>query len=155
MAGLNHLTIIITLAAAILISLSSHPHTATATAADVDDDVEYYVLDNPTTTRFRSRSLFLNERIRKGMRCSPGGGNICDGVPANNGTSLLYCCKNNCRNVRQDENNCGACGNKCGFGRSCCNGACISLAYDADNCGECNQRCSPGQKCEYGSCGYA
>ncbi|CAI0441112.1 unnamed protein product [Linum tenue] len=144
MSRLNYLTIIIiTLAAAAAIS-----------AAADDDGEEYYILDNPTTM-FRSRSLFLNERIRKGMRCSPGGGNICDGVPANNGTALLRCCKNHCRNVVQDENNCGACGDKCGFGLHCCDGACVSFASSASHCGECNRRCSSGLKCEYGSCGYA
>ncbi|CAN0891269.1 Protein GRIM REAPER [Linum grandiflorum] len=100
-------------------------------------------------------SLFLKDKIRKGMKCYPGSSNICNGASANNGTALLYCCKNNCRNVIQDVNNCGSCGTRCGFGLRCCKGACISVAYDPNHCGECNQKCSPGQKCEYGSCGYA
>ncbi|CAN1845490.1 Protein GRIM REAPER [Linum perenne] len=139
---------IITLTAAILLTLLP-------TSTPYDND-EYYILDNPTPTRSRpSMSLFLKDKIRKGMKCNHDNTNICNGVSANNGTAMLYCCKNNCRNVIQDVNNCGSCGNKCGFGLRCCKGACISVAYDPNHCGECNQQCSPGQKCEYGSCGYA
>ncbi|KAJ0101927.1 hypothetical protein Patl1_04683 [Pistacia atlantica] len=93
--------------------------------------------------------------IKKGTHCDPEHKNICNGVSANNGTSLLYCCKTHCRNVLGDMNNCGRCGVKCKFGERCCNGSCISVVYNDNHCGKCNKKCPYGVKCDYGSCGYA
>ncbi|URE35350.1 Stigma-specific protein, Stig1 [Musa troglodytarum] len=100
-------------------------------------------------------SRFLAQGVKKGDRCDPVANNVCSGVQAKDGTQLLYCCKNHCRNVLSDRNNCGACGVRCGFGQLCCKGKCTAVAYDVDNCGNCGTVCQPGLRCEYGSCGYA
>ncbi|XP_044482876.1 protein GRIM REAPER [Mangifera indica] len=124
--------------------------------ADADDN-EVYVLDNPVPN-FRSRSRMLTQGsnvIKKGTHCDPEHKNICDGVSANKGTSLLYCCKTHCRNILSDMNNCGRCGVKCKFGERCCNGRCTSVVYNDNHCGKCNRKCPFGVKCEFGSCGYA
>ncbi|URE35351.1 Stigma-specific protein, Stig1 [Musa troglodytarum] len=103
----------------------------------------------------RAGSRFLAQGVKKGDRCDPVANNVCSGVQAKDGTQLLYCCKNHCRNVLSDRNNCGACGVRCGFGQLCCKGKCTAVAYDVDNCGNCGTVCQPGLRCEYGSCGYA
>ncbi|KAJ8471925.1 hypothetical protein OPV22_026268 [Ensete ventricosum] len=103
----------------------------------------------------RAGSRFL-AAPRKGDRCDPVRSNMCPGIRSKDGTQLLfYCCKNHCRNVLSDRNNCGFCGNKCGFGQLCCSGKCTAVAYDVNNCGQCGTACPPGLRCEYGSCGYA
>ncbi|GMH05638.1 hypothetical protein Nepgr_007478 [Nepenthes gracilis] len=110
----------------------------------------------PTSTSSRkSRSLFLKKIVKKGARCHPITNNICNGILENNGTTLLYCCKNHCRNILADKNNCGRCGHKCKHGMLCCHGSCTNVAYNATHCGKCDHSCSPGIKCEFGSCGYA
>ena len=124
------------------------------TSTDDQDDDEVYVLDN-LVPNFRSRSRFLaSMMIKKGAHCDPGR-NICNGVSANNGTSLLYCCKTHCRNVFSDRNNCGRCRNKCKFGQLCCQGRCTDIAYNDNHCGKCKKKCPSGIKCEFGTCGYA
>ncbi|KAJ9153578.1 hypothetical protein P3X46_027005 [Hevea brasiliensis] len=128
-------------------------HTQKSLSTDIEDDEEY-VLDTPLPN-LRSRSRFLARVIKKGAHCNPSTYNICNGVSANNGTSLLQCCKTHCRNVLGDENNCGHCGNKCSFGKLCCQGSCVSVANNNDHCGKCNKICAPGTSCSYGSCGYA
>lgn len=136
-----------------LLLIFSHPHVALLTDTAEDDD-GFYVLDEPLPN-LRSRSRFLASVIKKGTHCDPINNNVCNGISANNGTSLLYCCKTHCRNVLRDRNNCGACGQKCKLGELCCNGTCINIAYSTDNCGKCNNKCLPGLKCQYGTCGYA
>ncbi|KDP20237.1 hypothetical protein JCGZ_08636 [Jatropha curcas] len=147
--SLLKLTTILSVLLLLLVSF----HTQKSLAAESEDDEEY-ILDTPLPN-FRSRSSFLARVIRKGTRCNALSSNICNGVYANNGTSLLYCCKSHCRNVLGDQNNCGECGSKCKFGERCCHGSCISVAYDANNCGGCNKKCPPGVPCNYGVCGYA
>ncbi|KAL5804541.1 hypothetical protein ACOSQ3_031341 [Xanthoceras sorbifolium] len=121
---------------------------------DTDQDDEVYVLDNPAPS-FRSRSRFLASIIKKGTHCDPDHRSICNGVSANNGTSLLYCCKTHCRNVLSDRNNCGRCGNKCKYGELCCQGTCTYVANNVNHCGKCNKKCPSGLKCDFGTCGYA
>ncbi|RWW21017.1 hypothetical protein GW17_00014841 [Ensete ventricosum] len=104
--------------------------------------------------RARSR-LLAQEAVKKGDRCDPATNNRCSGLQPKYSTQLLYCCKNHCRNVLSDRNNCGACGVRCGFGQLCCKGKCTAVAYDLNNCGKCGTVCQPGLRCEYGSCGYA
>ncbi|RRT85559.1 hypothetical protein B296_00005213 [Ensete ventricosum] len=99
----------------------------------------------------RAGSRFLAQGAKKGDRCDPVASNACSGVQAKDGTQLLYCCKNHCRNVLSDRNNCGACGVRCGFGQLCCKGKCTAVAYDVNNCGKCGAVCQPGLRCEYGS----
>ncbi|KAM7250620.1 hypothetical protein ACFE04_022503 [Oxalis oulophora] len=125
-----------------------------------EDDVEEYILDNPLTvpSNLRTHSRFLTTskivKIKKGARCNYSY-NICNGVPANNGTSLLNCCKNHCRNILRDENNCGSCGHKCKFGQRCCGRVCMDVTSNDNHCGKCERKCATGVKCELGSCGYA
>ncbi|KAJ8755101.1 hypothetical protein K2173_016812 [Erythroxylum novogranatense] len=140
----------------LLIPLLLLLHAQMALSTDIEDYEEYF-LDTQNLPHFRSRSRFLAglNRIKKGAYCNARGYNICNGVPANNGTSLLYCCKKHCRNVIRDENNCGKCGKKCKFSEHCCNGRCINAMKDQNNCSKCNHKCGRGLKCEYGSCGYA
>ncbi|TQE04919.1 hypothetical protein C1H46_009390 [Malus baccata] len=122
-------------------------------SSELEDNDEVYVIDSPNPN-FRSRSKFLASIIKKGAQCNPIK-NICNGISANKGTGILYCCKKHCRNVLSDKNNCGKCGNKCKFGMRCCNGTCMNTTSDANNCGKCGKKCKYGVKCEYGYCGYA
>jgi hypothetical protein len=137
----------------ILILLSLHSHSAFSNDTQDDED-DQYVVDSPLAN-LRSRSRFLATVIKKGMRCDPIAHNVCNGISANNGASLLRCCKTHCRNVLGDKNNCGQCGNKCKQGQRCCSGTCVDTAHNVKHCGECNKKCARGHKCEFGYCGYA
>lgn len=124
--------------------------------SDEDDEEIEYVLDTPfVNTRLRSRFLADKTVVKKGTTCSQSNTDVCNGVSANNGTSLLFCCKTHCRNVLGDRNNCGQCGRKCAFGQRCCGGTCTNVLNNTTNCGKCKKRCSLGVKCENGICGYA
>ncbi|XP_060190948.1 protein GRIM REAPER [Lycium barbarum] len=118
---------------------------------DINDD-EYYTLDTPFSNL---RTKYPVTKIRKGASCDAQSNNICDGVSANNGTSMLYCCKKHCRNILGDMNNCGQCQKKCKFGQRCCGGVCTDVVYNPLHCGKCNKACLPGVKCDFGYCGYA
>ncbi|OWM88652.1 protein GRIM REAPER [Punica granatum] len=148
------LTILLSLILPFLVVAQS-PFASWMTEPDEED--QFYVLDNPSLqpANLRSRSRFLLSVIKKGTSCNAVTKNICNGVQANNGTSLLYCCKKHCRNILGDRNNCGRCGQKCSFGELCCNGVCTSVAYNPYNCGKCNKKCAAGVSCNYGVCGYA
>lgn len=90
------------------------------------------------------------------------------------------CCNNQCADLMNDENNCGACGTACAAGthcvggrclcvaeggqgvvcaagRTCCNGTCAALDTDATNCGKCGNDCTAQgtsqEACTGGSCG--
>ena len=126
-------------------------------SVDEDGDEEY-VLDSPVPSPGRSRSdRLLASVIKKGTRCDATRPryNVCNGVAANKGKSLLYCCKKHCRNVLGDRNNCGRCGRKCGFGQRCCGGRCTAVLFSPNHCGKCERRCKRGVACENGVCGYA
>ncbi|XVF78530.1 hypothetical protein PTKIN_Ptkin14bG0141300 [Pterospermum kingtungense] len=157
----NILKVIAILSLTISLLLSLYPQ-ATFSFEIEDDDEEDYLLDNPLIIpNLRSRSRFLSttmkkDKIKKGAHCDSNSyHNICNGVSANNGTSLLYCCKKHCRNVLRDWNNCGQCGHRCKFGQRCCGGVCTDVVFNANHCGKCDKKCSPGVKCEFGYCGYA
>lgn len=136
------------------ILLLLHTHiTLSFELGDTEED-EDYVLDTPLPYH-GMRSRFLANIIKKGTRCDPISNNICNGISANNGTSLLFCCKKHCRNILRDKNNCGRCGHKCRFGELCCNGKCTNGANNVNHCGKCERKCLPGVKCEFGFCGYA
>ncbi|CAN4104191.1 unnamed protein product [Withania somnifera] len=117
-----------------------------------NNDNEYYTLDMPFSNLNNGKKL---TKIKKGASCDANRNNICNGVSANNGTSMLYCCKKHCRNVLGDMNNCGQCQKKCKFGQRCCGGVCTNVVYNPLHCGKCNKACLPGVPCEYGYCGYA
>lgn len=74
-------------------------------------------------------------------------------------------CNGICRDIKNDRNNCGACGNVCPPGVSCVNGACgcppgqitcsgkcTSTNVDPKNCGACGIVCGTGQICQDGRC---
>ncbi|KAJ4842595.1 hypothetical protein Tsubulata_029711 [Turnera subulata] len=150
-SSLLKLTTILSLVIPIVLALTQ----AQVTPWTETEDEDEYVLDTPAAN-FISRSRFLRSVVKKGAHCSTDPyHNICNGVLANNGTSLLQCCKGHCRNVLGDKNNCGQCGRKCTFGQACCGGKCVVISNNPYNCGKCNRQCAPGQKCEYGTCGYA
>ncbi|XP_062087162.1 protein GRIM REAPER-like [Humulus lupulus] len=124
--------------------------------SDDDDEEDFYVLDKAPQTNVRSSSRFLASYIiKKGTQCHPKNYNVCNGVPANKGKSILYCCKTHCRNVLGDRNNCGRCGHKCKFDERCCNGRCTEVLINTKNCGKCGKRCKAGVACDNGYCGYA
>ena len=125
----------------------------TAFSNDIEEDEEYIV--DTQLSNLRSRSRFLASVIKRGAHCNPISYNVCNGVSANKGKSILHCCKTHCRDVLGDKNNCGVCGNKCKQGLRCCNGKCTDTFYNVNHCGKCNKECQNGVKCEYGYCGYA
>ncbi|KAB2086476.1 hypothetical protein ERO13_A04G031920v2 [Gossypium hirsutum] len=158
----NTLNLIAILSLTITILLSLYPQPAFSFQMEDFDGEEEYVLDHPVIIpNLRSRSRFLKtsptkDKIRKGADCDPHPSlNICKGISANNGTSLLYCCKTHCRNVLSDRNNCGKCGNRCKFGQRCCGGVCTNVANNVNHCGKCGNQCSSGVQCDNGFCGYA
>ena len=102
------------------------------------------------------------------LKCSPGFAD-CDLVT-----------ENGCETPLVDNDNCGACGNKCQDGQRCgqnlqgvvmcmcpagqtfcgacvgesCFGGCYDLTSDKDNCGACGVRCSPGVQRGIEACVY-
>ena len=93
--------------------------------------------------------------------------------PADEDTRGVACCPNHtdccwtgCTDTRNDDDNCGACGQPCGDGAVCVNRACICLdgrthcdgecrdtTSDPNYCGDCDTYCAPGQVCRQGRCG--
>ncbi|KAF5189608.1 Stigma-specific protein stig1 [Thalictrum thalictroides] len=130
-------------------------HSCSAFETDIEDGEVYLVDTQSLGFSIQAQSRYQPKKVKKGARCDAITNNICNGISVNNGTGLLQCCKKHCRNVLGDRNNCGTCGQKCGFGKLCCKGKCINVAYNVDHCGKCNVKCSSGLKCEYGTCGYA
>ncbi|XP_008795209.2 protein GRIM REAPER-like [Phoenix dactylifera] len=135
----------------VIVSTIAQCHIASA----MEDSHGSVMTDHFLGLNSRSGGRFLAENVKKGEQCDPVTNNICSGTGAKDGTQLLDCCKNHCRDVLGDRNNCGICGNKCKFGQLCCSGKCTAVAYDVENCGKCGKVCNPGVRCEYGSCGYA
>ncbi|XP_004488726.1 uncharacterized protein [Cicer arietinum] len=121
---------------------------------DDEDEEEFYVVDT-SSQHHGSRSRFLANIIKKGKQCNLESNNVCNGVKANKGRDLLFCCKKHCRNVLSDKNNCGVCGQKCNQGQRCCNGVCTNVLSNVHHCGKCNNECSAGHLCGNGFCGYA
>jgi hypothetical protein len=78
-------------------------------------------------------------------------------------------CEGVCRDLMNDQYNCGSCGSPCGDGQVCfggdcvtdcpdgyteCSGVCRNLANDPSNCGTCGTLCAPGEVCLSGSCEF-
>ncbi|KAI4322950.1 hypothetical protein L6164_022596 [Bauhinia variegata] len=127
---------------------------ALQSAFSIEDD-EHDTFGIIPWPRLGSRSRFLATIAKQGARCDPVGTNICNGVSANKGTQLLYCCKKKCVDALGDMNNCGQCGQKCKLGQRCCSGTCTNILSNVNNCGKCNKKCKPGIPCHIGFCGYA
>lgn len=77
-------------------------------------------------------------------------------------------CNGQCKDVRIDHANCGACANvcppgtrceqgacvtTCGSGLEACGDDCVNLMSDPANCGACANACPPGDPCTNGVCG--
>ncbi|XP_061350947.1 protein GRIM REAPER-like [Gastrolobium bilobum] len=140
----------------ILLALHSSKYvSSTNIDHDIEDEDELeYVLDTPLP-HLGPRSRFLASIIKKGTQCDHETHNICNGVRANKGNDLLFCCKKHFRNVLSDKNNCGVCEHKCKEGERCCGGVCTHVLSNVHHCGKCNKKCSPGDLCENGICNYA
>ncbi|XP_073148068.1 protein GRIM REAPER [Henckelia pumila] len=152
--------LVVILSLFIFLILNLHFQNASSLEDEENDDVEEYVLDSPLGgNRLSTRSRFLvatsNKVLKKGASCdAKNNPNVCNGVSANKGTGLLYCCKKHCRDVLSDWNNCGACGRRCQQWERCCGGVCTNVRTSTDNCGKCNRKCG-GVTCDFGVCGYA
>ncbi|XP_073295987.1 protein GRIM REAPER [Primulina huaijiensis] len=151
---------ILTISLSIFLLLTLH-FPSVSSLEDEENDDEEYVLDSPFVgNQLSTRSRFLIASsikvLKKGASCNAKTKpNVCNGVSANKGTGLLYCCKKHCRNVLGDRNNCGVCGRKCQQWQRCCGGVCTNVMTNKNNCGKCNKKCSRGITCDYGVCGYA
>lgn len=153
------LTTILSLIMPLIITfLALNSQLAFSNDIEEEDEDQLYVVDSPLMANINlrsSRSRFLASVIKKGAQCHPITNNVCNGIPANNRTSLLYCCKKHCRNILGDRNNCGQCGRKCKQGQRCCNRICTDITRSVNHCGKCHKKCAKGVKCEQGFCGYA
>ena len=67
-------------------------------------------------------------------------------------TKCDTCYNYSCRNVTNDDNNCGGCDIKCSSGTKCCGTACRNLQTDNNNCGSCGTVCTGGKTCQAGAC---
>jgi hypothetical protein len=103
-----------------------------------------------------------------GMGCSSTGSCTCGGTDC--AAPRVCCGGTECRDVRSDNDNCGACGRRCAAGLTCRNGACTcagaicstgdtccstgcaNLQNDVRNCGACGKSCQPGEICANGRC---
>ncbi|CAK8535095.1 unnamed protein product [Lathyrus sativus] len=150
------LTIILSILISLSLSVSSNDDDKNHHDIDEDEEAqEFYIVDTPLQHDGSSRSRFLASIIKKGKQCNLESNNICNGVRANKGKDLLFCCKKHCRNVLSDKNNCNECGHKCKQGERCCNGVCTNVLSNVHHCGKCKKECSSGDPCENGFCGYA
>ncbi|KAK2369438.1 Stigma-specific Stig1 family protein [Trifolium repens] len=150
------LTIILSILISLALFVSSNDDDINHHDMEEEDEEEqdFYVVDTPLQNQ-RSRSRFLASIIKKGTHCDRETNNICNGVRANKGKDLLFCCKKHCRNILSDKNNCNVCGHKCKQGEKCCNGICTNVMSNVNHCGKCKKECSNGDPCGNGFCGYA
>jgi hypothetical protein len=112
-----------------------------------------------------------------GSTCLLGTGQQCANADECAGQFGLFgdCCDGTCRNLHNDVNNCGECGNvcpspaianaialcdsgqcttACTAGFTLCGGGCVPLATDEANCGACGSACDPARTCCNGSCRF-
>jgi hypothetical protein len=122
--------------------------------------------------------------------CRPVGGkckrdrNCCEGEVCTKGRCKCAPGRKDCdgdkrceTDVKNDDDNCGACGNACPFDQECregqcvcrggdpfcngvccegrdgcCDGVCRDFDFDPTNCGDCGVTCPAGQVCDTGKC---
>ncbi|KAJ7525016.1 hypothetical protein O6H91_17G032500 [Diphasiastrum complanatum] len=116
-----------------------------------------------TGTQYRDRSTlpahsnFVKSQYSRNVKFQIG---ICGQHPSicndtvKSGGSITCCFGIYCKDLSTDRNNCGRCGNFCGFGLTCCNGSCINLFRNKHHCGNCETACFGNAECEFGLCGY-
>ena len=117
----------------------------------------------------RNGAVTLDNNLIRSDLCkvTEGGGGGSDG-----GVAALSCClgavecNGACVNLKNDANNCGACGTRCAANQECNTGACTpcskndtqctdqcaDLQSDPFNCGACGKVCGASQSCTAGSC---
>ncbi|KAI3854224.1 hypothetical protein MKW98_024647 [Papaver atlanticum] len=141
----------------LIVSLFLFLHSSTAYKPEDNDiaDGEEYEVDYPFPDDPKGKPRGPKQKIKKGEKCYPWRGNICNGIKVNDGAGILQCCRKQCVNLLADPNNCGGCGKTCGFGQQCCAGFCTNVISNAKHCGTCFNQCSPATKCDIGLCGYA
>ncbi|BEI82892.1 hypothetical protein CcaverHIS002_0307600 [Cutaneotrichosporon cavernicola] len=77
-------------------------------------------------------------------------------------------CDGSCRNIQNDNENCGRCRVMCADGQNCVDGTCtpkttcpqdycggvgcVNKQNDNRHCGKCNNKCEPGKNCWNGVC---
>ncbi|KAJ7518442.1 hypothetical protein O6H91_21G069100 [Diphasiastrum complanatum] len=79
---------------------------------------------------------------------------VCKDPVKNPGGGTTCCFSRFCSDLSVDRNNCGSCGNSCGYGINCCNGSCVNLFNNKNHCGNCQTPCFGNAQCEFGMCGY-
>ncbi len=62
-----------------------------------------------------------------------------------------YCCQGDCLSIATQDMAACNCSNTCGD-RSCCDTTCLDLRNDPDNCGACGLKCSRNDSCSNGVC---
>lgn len=102
-----------------------------------------------------------------GFGCAGGGCRPLFGTDAAPCNPPSLQCGANCSDIRNDNLNCGRCGNNCAVDRACfngmclpvcapgqlrCNGACVDVQRDDNNCGGCGRVCGGGEHCVMGAC---
>ncbi|CAH8383591.1 unnamed protein product [Eruca vesicaria subsp. sativa] len=139
--------------------------TVTTTTTKTNPTTETFALKDPfkdlTSLKIRP-SRFLAQTDGKGQgpkAQNPNAANTCkrdsEICSSTGAKSTLTCCNKKCMDLSTDNQNCGACKNKCPYGTTCCGGKCVSLNYDNDHCGWCNHRCKRNTHCFLGLCDYA
>jgi len=92
-----------------------------------------------------------------------GGGGGRDGSAGDSGHEGCVLCGDTFVDLQTDRDNCGACGEACGWDSQCvagscscaattCGKICVKLDQNPDNCGACGQACPANQWCDQGSC---
>ncbi|KAJ7296906.1 hypothetical protein O6H91_07G128700 [Diphasiastrum complanatum] len=106
-----------------------------------------------------AHSNFVKSQYSRDMKVQVGAScgsdpNFCADPKKNPKGGSTCCFKKSCRDLHNDRNNCGLCGNSCGYGLTCCSGKCVNLFDNNNNCGNCGTACVGRAQCEFGLCGY-
>ncbi|KAF8401462.1 hypothetical protein HHK36_012401 [Tetracentron sinense] len=106
--------------------------------------------DSPTHLNFFRAALQGRHRI---LSCAKDP-TVCLDREKNPWGGSTCCYQKFCKDITNDPNHCGACGQTCAHGFLCCGGQCVDIRNDPGNCGSCYEEC-PGQlKCSFAMCDY-
>ncbi|MDX9719152.1 MAG: hypothetical protein RBU37_00285 [Myxococcota bacterium] len=95
------------------------------------------------------------EHCGPGCRMCPDPNMVCEYDLCRCPAELPNNCDGVCVNVKDDNDNCGACGTTCTDGALCCERTCLSpeeLQSNRHHCGSCYNGCSSSQDCCGGAC---